>query len=449
VNPPFPQADRQTIDAFFDAVFRYADDGSFVQLRAFRDDAEGLWRRDRWRSIELNGAGLAPLTDGAAELAEACAVAPERVVLAAPAATFATPNAATERDVANGVVLMVECDERPEQAKQQLEELLGPATVAVASGGAWTDPTTGLAQPRLHLYWRLTEPTRCLEDHSTLCETCRLAAVLVGADLTAVPLCHPLRLPGSWHRKGDPPKPVRIIALNTNAEIELADALERLREAVGSLGHAGAATSAEPEADLDDISAALSMIPNDDLPWDQWNRIGMAAWRASAGSEEGFEAFATWSAKSSKDVTSVTRARWDHYTVSPPTKIGAGTLFFLARQLAPDWRKPISKPAAGRWTIDPRAPYETARLLRDEAASDGRPLRCYRGGFYQWNGAAYLPTEQADIRAVTYRFLRQCICLTGPQGQAASVRPNSKMVADVLDALQSAAIIPSAIELPV
>src|SRR3954469_23940437 len=63
----------------------------------------------------------------------------------------------------------------------------------------------------------------------------------------------------------------------------------------------------------------------------------MAVWAATAGSEEGYLAFAAWSAKSAKFDPEETRARWEHYRTSPPTKIGAGTLFYLAQQMCPDW----------------------------------------------------------------------------------------------------------------
>ena len=32
-----------------------------------------------------------------------------------------------------------------------------------------------------------------------------------------------------------------------------------------------------------------------------------------------------------------TEARWQHYKTSPPTKIGFGTLVYLARQHSPGW----------------------------------------------------------------------------------------------------------------
>src|SRR5262249_22593195 len=152
-----------------------------------------------------------------------------------PVATLNNAVTATEKDIANGIALSVECDQAPSKARELLEQLLGRATAVVASGGEWTCPASGEVEPRLHLHWRLQEPTREHGNHLLLKEARRLAQRLVGADGTAVPLIHPMRWPGSWHRKGEP-RLARIVALNEDAEIDLGDALERLREAVDVRG---------------------------------------------------------------------------------------------------------------------------------------------------------------------------------------------------------------------
>ena len=101
---------------------------------------------------------------------------------------------------------------------------------------------------------------------------------------------------------------------------------------------------APPEAALEDIEAALDVIPNADRPWATqggvlgWNVIGMAAWRASGGAA--FDAFDRFSQRSGKYDAAATVERWEHYPRSPPSRLGAGTLFFLARQAVPGWRKP-------------------------------------------------------------------------------------------------------------
>jgi putative DNA primase/helicase len=439
----FPAADREALSRFVDALFPYADDGSYVHVRSFRDDADGTWRPDLWRAIELNGAGTDPVVNAAAVLAEACASAAEPVVFAAPIATFTTADGACEENLANGLVVMVECDRAPETARSRLEFLLGPPTVIVASGGLWLD-SAGLASPKLHLYWRLTEPTRTPRDHCELREARRLAALLAGADGTAIPSCHPLRWPGSWHRKGEP-KLARIVTLNPSAEIELGEALELLREATPATGH-GDRASAEPQADPRDIAAALDMIPNTDVSWDEWNRVGMAVWRASGGTEEGFAAFTKWSDKSAKSDPQRTRARWDHYASSPPTQIGAGTLFFLARQSAPGWQKPTRIASGGRPTIDLKAPYPTARLALDHFAQQGHRVRYHRGSFYVWAEAAYLEIATDDMRTKVYRFLAGCQTQSAQPAQA--VQPHTAMVNNVLDALRAEALVPSRTEAP-
>lgn len=85
-------------------------------------------------------------------------------------------------------------------------------------------------------------------------------------------------------------------------------------------------------ADPLQVIAALSAIPNDGPPdWEAWNRIGMATWAATGGGEAGRAAFHAWSQANPAYDPTETNARWDHYATSPPTQIGAGTLFYLSR----------------------------------------------------------------------------------------------------------------------
>jgi hypothetical protein len=94
----------------------------------------------------------------------------------------------------------------------------------VFSGGQWTDPDTGEIQDKVHLHWRLQEPTRTREDHLILKECRRLAGIIVGSDHSAFPLVHPLRWPGSWHRKGEPR--LVVAEIKPDREIDLYAALE-------------------------------------------------------------------------------------------------------------------------------------------------------------------------------------------------------------------------------
>lgn len=93
--------------------------------------------------------------------------------------------------------------------------------------------------------------------------------------------------------------------------------------------HAGAANpvlEGTPEA----VALALEAIPNPDLHWEDWNRVGMAVYAATGG--QGFDVFDRWSSTSSKYDDAACRERWASYRRSPPRRIGAGTIYHLAME---------------------------------------------------------------------------------------------------------------------
>lgn len=96
----------------------------------------------------------------------------------------------------------------------------------------------------------------------------------------------------------------------------------------------------DPLGAPEDIASALRQIPNPDLPWDTWSNIGMAVWRASAGSAAGLAAWTAWSAKSAKHSDAACQERWQHWFRSPPDRIGYASLHRLAREANPLWVKP-------------------------------------------------------------------------------------------------------------
>lgn len=89
-------------------------------------------------------------------------------------------------------------------------------------------------------------------------------------------------------------------------------------------------SASTPTASREKICQAMRFIRNADLPWDEWNRIGMALYQATAGT--GFEIFDDWSRLSSKYDQEITRERWEGIRRSPPDRIGDGLIFRLARQ---------------------------------------------------------------------------------------------------------------------
>ena len=178
--------------------------------------------------------GLEFLTDAAEDDADRAANHPKGIVFAPPIATFTNKDHAREADVAEGYALTVECDSHPQEARKKLEGLLGEATVVVASGGRWTNPETGEAEDKLHLHWRLAVPARG-DDRARLKRARELAAHLVGGDPSSGPICHPIRWPGSWHRKAVPVMCAIEIA-RVDVEISLDAALAKLEHAAAGLG---------------------------------------------------------------------------------------------------------------------------------------------------------------------------------------------------------------------
>jgi putative DNA primase/helicase len=94
--------------------------------------------------------------------------------------------------------------------------------------------------------------------------------------------------------------------------------------------------------------------------------------------------------------------------------------------------------------ISTQAPYDTARAFQRGLAV---PLRHHRGDFFEWNGCAWFEVEEASLRARLYAFLDQSRRKTA-EGELRPVKPNAKMVADVLDALRAAAQLDASIEPP-
>jgi hypothetical protein len=152
------------------------------------------------------------------------------VVFCPPLAIFLYPDNAKQSNLLAGLALSVECDEHARNAVATLEQLLGPATAVVRSGGAWTDPETGQVEDKLHIHFRITGSARGPEALTKLKRARELATAIVGGDPTNVPIVHCIRWPGSYHRK-DEPKLCAFEALNPDAEIALDSALAALEAA--------------------------------------------------------------------------------------------------------------------------------------------------------------------------------------------------------------------------
>jgi hypothetical protein len=97
-------------------------------------------------------------------------------------------------------------------------------------------------------------------------------------------------------------------------------------------GHSDTAVSGDLIGTEEAIAEAVQWIPNDDFThWEDWNQLGMAIWAGTQGSDVGLQIFDAWSAKSAKHDQRTTHQRWHHYSKSPPTRIGAGSIYQVAQ----------------------------------------------------------------------------------------------------------------------
>jgi hypothetical protein len=220
------EPDRDQLEIFVEALFRRAGDKGFVAVRSFYEGADKPFRLS---SAKLSG-GLRFLIEVAEDDARRAAQNPAPVVFCPPLAVFASKDKAREQDLLEGLALSVECDQHPGEARTILEDLLGPATVVVKSGGRWLNG--GQREDKLHVHWRLARPATG-KALATLKQARDLASRLAGGDPSNKPVCHPIRWPGSWHRKNEP-RLCAIAQVNADIEIDLEAALATLQAVAGA-----------------------------------------------------------------------------------------------------------------------------------------------------------------------------------------------------------------------
>jgi hypothetical protein len=391
--------DRDVLVRFVDVMFRNASRDGFVSLRTFEDNNKKDKPPVAIEAIRLDDDRFERRVLARAHQAANWGTP---TVFCPPVCTFKDNSNAKRDNLHEGVALSAECDQAPAAARATLEALLGPATIVVESGGEWTNGETGEVEPKLHLHWRLKKPAAGVDELAALYEARALAVRLVGADPTNKSIAHPIRWPGSWHRKRTP-KLAQIAALVEGAEIDLGEALERLREKVGdhrkparTNGAGEAGNGRHKASDPRAVAAALAVIPNGTNlkahHWEYWNKTGMTIWASTEGSEEGRAAFHEWSAKSPKYDFYATEARWQHYFSSPPTELGFGSLVWLAQQQVPGWayESPDGGVPDGFDEVMADAHRKRGEADDDEAGEEA-PRPTLAATPYQWTNPASIP----------------------------------------------------------
>lgn len=224
---------RSELERFVRTVFAYADPQSELDLRAFYD-AKATRAAFKRRRVKVD---FAQSIDAAEVMINEAALTPEGVVFCPPVCTFKPGTTqARENDVYQGVAISIELDREPTAALKKAVSVLGPPTLVVASGGVWHDELFDEDQDRLHAYWVLAVPAAGDAELTKLKHARRLLTGIVSGDATNIPLVHPIRWPGSWHRKVIAnPRMCRIIEANEVA-IDLEHATSRLESAAQNRG---------------------------------------------------------------------------------------------------------------------------------------------------------------------------------------------------------------------
>src|SRR5262249_19073794 len=141
--------------------------------------------------------------------------------------------------------------------------------------------------------------------------------------------------------------------------------------------------------------------------------------------------FDEWSQKSAnKYDADNTRRAWQEITNSPPTRIGAGTIFYHAKEA--DRRTAMSGGATA--VLQTSTPVESAmEFVRHGYQHNGVPgLIYYRGSFYEWTGRHYEECDDAHLRSKLYEFLNKAVT---PYGNP--FNPTAQKVNNIIDALKA------------
>jgi Bifunctional DNA primase/polymerase, N-terminal/Primase C terminal 2 (PriCT-2) len=134
----------------------------------------------------------------------------------------------------------------------------------------------------------------------------------------------------------------------------------------------------DSQADPEKVAGAMQVIPNPDLGWDEWKRFGMAIWRATGGSEEGFDIFNEWSQKSNKYDAAKESYIQSHYSLrdSDGRRYQWAILPLAALDLVSNTHLEASTRPPGRvWTMLPDKMEELYRAGRIIFTSGGTPRR--------------------------------------------------------------------------
>lgn len=206
------------------------------------------------------------------------------------------------------------------------EAALGIERKAIADLGDTPCVRIGRAPKRLLVY-RAAEPFRPIKRHP-------LEILASGSQFVAYAIHPDTGSPYFWLHEGLDEVPISRLPVVTEDQcrrfLDAAYAMvpQELRQS--TLGPDRSAdyyyAGGELRGTVAAISAAMEHIPNSDVSYDDWIKVGMAL--KGALGEQGFDQFAAWSARSTKDRPDYTAKIWRGLK---PERIGAGTIYYYGQ----------------------------------------------------------------------------------------------------------------------
>jgi len=233
--------------------------------------------------------------------------------------------------IATGQVVAVDIDIAEETIAQRMQALafehLGPTT-AIRIGKA----------PKRLLLYRANEPFAGFKRHP-------IEVLALGQQFVAYGIHPDTAAPYSWPVDELTDLPLHALPQVTEGKLRsfLDDAFSQLPQHLkpNSLSagldalrpDTGAVSTQSLRGTVQAISSALLHLPNADLDYDSWVRVGLAM--KGALGQEGACMFMAWSAQSQKHDEQTTQTTWESLK---PERIGAGTIYKLARDRG--WQPP-------------------------------------------------------------------------------------------------------------
>jgi Primase C terminal 2 (PriCT-2)/Bifunctional DNA primase/polymerase, N-terminal len=237
----------------------------------------------------------------------------------------------------------------------------------------------------------------------------RIELMCDGQQLVAFGVHPETRKPYKW--TGGEPGEIRHDELPEITEGEARDLVEDVAQLLcDKFGYTRKQSATRPEGatrapneklaadDITELAAAVEAIPNNIPGWEDWNRVMMAIWAATGGNEEGFEIADRWCAKWEGYDANETRRRWKAISKSPPNRIGAGTIYHMADEASPGWRR--------RYETEKITKILANRKEEKEAADDPTAKTCISATPFNWIDPRNILAKAVAVPAALHSEVR-------------------------------------------